>query len=317
MVRWSVGLVAGLVVAVAGLSGAPAMAAGRAKDSPPSKAETRRERAAGRADGGSGSASRKPESRGEARSETPAVPPAEEVVLEETEEAGEAERQVTAPRSPAPRRFWVRAAFAQDFAMLGGTNLCSPSAQNDHGYYCFLRDERATQYEGVPFSAEGDAGRVGTGLVAATSRVAAGLDARVSQRVSLGVSLGVAFRGGPGPRGGTEFWPFSIEGRAAYWFTGDRAFSENRLGVYALLAGGFAQVDARASMVLEDPELGRQTVDVWRKSGRQFAGGGAGLFWPLGDGARLGGVLAEATLRFMFPDAGFAVSPSVGYAYGF
>ncbi len=78
-----------------------------------------------------------------------------------------------------------------------------------------------------------------------------------------------------------------------------------------------AAVDARASMVLEDPELGRQTVDVWRKSGRQFAGGGAGLFWPLGDGARLGGVLAEATLRFMFPDAGFAVSPSVGYAYGF
>ena len=56
-----------------------------------------------------------------------------------------------------------------------------------------------------------------------------------------------------------------------------------------------------------------QNATVWRKSGGGFAGLGGGVMIPVGPKQ---GVVAEIKILALFPNTGFAVSPSIGYAFG-
>jgi hypothetical protein len=58
----------------------------------------------------------------------------------------------------------------------------------------------------------------------------------------------------------------------------------------------------------------QQDLTVWHKAGGTFAGVAGGVMIPVGSKQ---GVMAELKVLGLFPNAGFAVSPSVGYAFGF
>lgn len=215
---------------------------------------------------------------------------------------------------PSERRFWIQLGAQQDFAISGGKGICTSTAQDDNGYYCFKQD--GEQYIGTP--APGGGGQTGAGLVAATTRVLLGLDYAVSDGLSVGGSVGWGTRGGPAPEGGTAFVPWSGELRLAYWFLGKRALPTEGFGAYGVLAGGLAQVDAKLNTNIEDSVDGAMRVAVWRKFGRQYGSLGLGAFLPLGDNASGGAIRAEVRWMLMFPDQlGSVISPTLAYAYGF
>jgi hypothetical protein len=212
------------------------------------------------------------------------------------------------------RKLWFQAGIQQDFAIMGGKGMCSAKGQEESGYYCF--NNRGRQYTGTPDSKRPTS--VATGLVPATTRFLAGLDYVVSESVSVGASLGFATGGGPPPAGGSAFVPVHVEGRAAYWFVGERALPTRGIGMYGVGAAGFAQLDAEVNVTVHEAgiEAGENMV-VWRKMGRQFIAVGAGGFLPLGNDAKYGAARLEMRYMLTLPDTGAAFSPSLSYAYGF
>jgi len=231
----------------------------------------------------------------------------------------------------APTKYkknWVGLHFAQDIAIIGGTDVCSYSSRNNDGYSCF--DEGTENvYTGNPYPGAG----ISTGTVLATRRLLLSFDRALTPNITVGARVGYAFGGGP-PVSGKSFLPFHGELRLAYWF-GKGALAKKGLRPYVHAGGGIAQVDGRVKVkvadcpealdndtynkcIAGDPSVHDQTVaramDVWKKMGQGFLTAGGGVMYAFTPqiGAQL-----NVNLMFMLPTAGFVIQPSIGVAYGF
>jgi hypothetical protein len=225
------------------------------------------------------------------------------------------------------KKNWFGIHFAQDIAIIGGSDVCSAAARTNDGYSCF-KEGTETQYIGNPFPGAG----IKTGTVIATRRLLLSYDRTVSRNLTLGVRLGFAFGGGPAAND-QSFLPFHGELRGTYWF-GKGVFAKKGFRPYLHLGGGLAQVDGRVKVTIADceqivdnntynqcikgdPGVKDQTtgvpMDVWKKMGQGFITAGGGTVYAFTD--RLG---AQLNLNFMFmlPSAGFVIQPSIGMVYG-
>ena len=153
------------------------------------------------------------------------------------------------------------------------------------------------------------------GFKLATTRLLLGLDLLVSNNISAGVRFGYGLNVAA-PADGAH-----AELRFAYWL-GTDPFKQQKIRPYLALMGGYADMEAKLGVPIAESaqtvgsNAGRppsQTLQVWRKSGPVFAGVGGGVMVPTG---KSGGVLIELKLEATFPNSGFAISPSIGYAIG-
>ncbi len=207
--------------------------------------------------------------------------------------------------------------LAQDVAWIGGSDVCTEKSQLSLDWACFRPS--GTQYHGTPVDGVKD--NVGAGFALATARILLGADVTPLAGLTTGVRLGYAFRGGPRPDGGDSFLPVHAELRAAWWPLGP-AWQVGKLQPYLLVSGGLAEIDAHASVtvqedrtVLPPPEQldnpDSQTLDAYKKLGRGFAGGGLGAYYGFDE---VGGVFVDARALFMFPSSGNAAELELGWA---
>jgi hypothetical protein len=214
------------------------------------------------------------------------------------------------------KKNWFSLSVEQDFAVVQTAGACSVPSQENEGYACYRED--GSQYTGTPVLTNEP---VGGGL--GPTRVVLGYERLVNYDTSLGARLGWAVLGeGPTPREGTQFIPFSIAARVTHWFGAD-VFARSGLRPYAFLSAGYAMVDVRTtSRVREDPTVVpyqggndlEQTVDVWKRAGDGFVGGGGGvsIAWS---GSRA--AFVELTALGSFPFGALVIAPTAGVMLGF
>jgi hypothetical protein len=234
---------------------------------------------------------------------------------------------------------WIGLHFAQDIAIMGGTNVCGLDARTNQGYACYESGSSDTPYNGYPYPGAG----IASGAVVATQRLLLSFDHAFTGNLTIGARVGFAFGGGPpagkagvndegGPSAGTKFLPFHGELRAQYWF-GKDALAKKGLRPYVHVGGGIAQVDGKVKVKvsdcspLTDPAFGQCTngqnpgvpvpqkeLDAWRKMGQGFVtiGGGAMYAFKENIGAQL-----NVNLMYMLPTSGPVIQPSLGVVYGF
>jgi hypothetical protein len=157
------------------------------------------------------------------------------------------------------KKNWLGLHFAQDIAIIGGTNVCSQAARSNQGYACYVTGTNDQPYNGDPYPGAG----IATGTVLATRRLLLSFDRAFNPNITLGARLGLAIGGGPpagkgpddegrgGSSAGTNFLPFHGELRLAYWF-GKNALGKKGLRPYVHVGGGVAQVDAKVKVQVAD-----------------------------------------------------------------
>ncbi len=249
------------------------------------------------------------------------------------------------------KKNWIGLHFAQDIAIMGGTNVCGADARSNQGYACYESGSSTAVYNGDPYPGAG----IASGAVVATRRILLSFDHAFSPNLTVGTRLGFAFSGGP-PAGkspdsqgrggdsapGTKFLPFHGELRAAYWF-GKNALGKKGLRPYVHVGGGIAQVDGKVKVKVADcgnalfdntmsntngyttegdscaAGVGKHVttpyeLDAWRKMGQGFItiGGGAMYAFKENVGAQL-----NVNLMYMLPTSGPVIQPSLGVVYGF
>ncbi len=243
------------------------------------------------------------------------------------------------------KKNWFGLHFAQDIAIIGGSDVCSVASRSDNGYACYVSGTTDQPYNGNPYPGAG----IATGTALATSRILLSFDRAFTPNLTLGARVGVALRGGPpagkgpddqnrgGTSNGTAFLPFHGELRLAYWF-GRGALGKKGLRPYVHIGGGIAQVDAKVKVNVtdcEDKDLqgnpisndqynactagtstngSRQyTLDAWRKMGQGFITAGGGLVYAFEPnfGAQL-----NFNFMYMLPTSGPVLQPSIGLIYG-
>jgi len=224
---------------------------------------------------------------------------------------------------------------AEDLAVVGGTEVCSPASQATQGFVCFEHDTEL-QYLGEPLPGVSD--KVATGLLPATTRFLLSYDRALTTNFTLGVRAGYAIGGGPVPRGGASFLPIHAEVRGSYW-VGANALAKTGFRPYLHVGAGMAQVDAKIEVTLVDcstaadgsplpaghpdevdcrtgtrspPDVGFQKkLDAYVKIGRGFATAGGGFVYAFDEH-----VGVELNLNLMvFPSSGFVIEPSFGVLY--
>ncbi len=233
------------------------------------------------------------------------------------------------------RKNWVGLGFAQDFAFMGGQDLCTQANQSNKYTACYYRDSSTAPYMNEPYPGVD----VGTGIVAATSRILLSYDRAFTQNITAGLRLGFAFGGGPpndrsvvyGPgqsitsvtADGTKFSPFHLEARLKYWF-GSRPLA-SKLRPFVHIGGGMAEVDAKVKMTVYDcgPKLCSASVnprslpsvdlDAWKKLGLEFATLGGGLVYAIQDRY---GVQVDMNIMYMLPSSAVVLEPSIGMIVG-
>ncbi len=157
------------------------------------------------------------------------------------------------------KRNWIGLAVAQDFAFIGGQNVCDPRlGQQSANYACFYSGTDQPFFHTPYPKLDG----IDSGLAVATTRVMISYDRAFAPFFTAGARLGFAFGGGP-PAGqkpppgvtdpaahtpGTEgysFLPLHLEFRAQYWFL---PLTAKLFHAYALAGGGVGQVDAKVAI---------------------------------------------------------------------
>lgn len=175
------------------------------------------------------------------------------------------------------KKNWIGLHFGQDIAIVGGTDVCTASAQANSGYACYV-EGTDMPYRGDPFPGAG----ISTGTVMATHRLMLSFDRAFTPNITLGARVGFAFGGGPPagkgpddqnrprdtdpnaphdmngnptdplpPTAGTPFLPFHGELRLSYWF-GKGPLGKKGFRPYLHLGGGIAQVDSKVKVTLAD-----------------------------------------------------------------
>jgi hypothetical protein len=184
---------------------------------------------------------------------------------------------------------WFGLHFAQDFAMVGGSNVCNQRlGQKSDDYACFYEGTDNQPFVRTPYPLRDG---IQNGMVLATSRLLLSYDRAFTNRITIGVRAGYAFGGGPpaGQKtkrgdasvehdgdplqtkpnavgsGGTAFLPAHIEVRGAFWFL---PLNAKLIRAYVAAGGGMAQVDAKVSIpeldcndAYDDPDPQRVMVD--------------------------------------------------------
>jgi len=253
------------------------------------------------------------------------------------------------------KKNWLGLHFAQDIAIIGGSDVCSAASRSNNGYACYVEGTTDQPYNGDPFPGAG----ISTGTVIATRRLMLSFDRAVSANITVGVRLGIAFGGGP-PAGkgpddqgrprdpatrqplpatdGTAFLPFHGELRLAYWF-GKGVLAKKGLRPYAHVGGGIAQVDGKVKVTLADcpydlpdnqyyacingdKSVANEDLNVTRTyrvdAWRKMGQG----FITAGGGVMYAftpqiGAQLNLNLMVMLPSSGVVIQPSIGAVYGF
>jgi len=253
------------------------------------------------------------------------------------------------------KKNWLGLHFAQDIAVIGGSDVCSATSRANDGYACYVEGTTDQPYNGDPFPGAG----ISTGTVIATRRLMLSFDRALTPNITLGTRLGIAFGGGPPagkgpddqnrprdpntrepmpPTEGTKFLPFHAELRLAYWF-GKAALAKKGIRPYIHAGGGIAQVDGKVKLTLADCpyDLPDEVYELCTKGDKSVANAennvtrtyrvdawkkmGQG-FLTAGGGVvyaftpRLGAQL-NLNLMLMLPTTGFVMQPSIGVIYGF
>ena len=240
------------------------------------------------------------------------------------------------------KKNWIGLHFAQDIAIMGGTNVCGADARANQGYACYQAGSSDQPYNGDPAPGAG----IATGTVLATRRLLLSFDRAIMPNITVGARVGLAIGGGP-PAGkslkadgsvdapGTKFLPFHGEVRVAYWF-GKGVLGKKGLRPYVHVGGGVAQVDGKVKVKVADcsplaepaysqcvqgqkpglDEAGQHQLqlDAWRKMGQGFITIGGGAVYAIKEnfGAQL-----NINLMYMLPTSGPVIQPSIGVIYGF
>ncbi len=218
---------------------------------------------------------------------------------------------------PDPRKkTWISLAIEQDAGLFSRAGACSIYTQEHAGYAC-LR-EQGDSYKGTPVHTN-ESLALGSG----PTRLVLGVDRLVYYDTTVGLRTSYILRGeGPTPRGGTALVPFSAAARVSHWFGSD-PFAKPQVRPFAFVTAGYGMTDLATTMTLrEDPSANayqpgndlEQTVDVWKRAGDGFVGGGAGLSLPWGDERA---VFVELAIVGIFPFPALVVAPSAGVAQGF
>lgn len=244
---------------------------------------------------------------------------------------------------PAYKKNWFGIHFAQDIAIVGGSDVCSAASQSNNGYACYAAGTTDQPYNGDPYPGAG----IASGTVLATHRILLSYDRALTRNIELGARAGFAFGGGP-PAGkndtsaGTSFLPAHLEARLSYWI-GKGVLSKKGIRPYVHIGGGVAQVDAKVKVRVADcsgltddlsntaprylcsmgappsngnyspGSLPQQDLDAWRKMGQGFITAGGGAMYAFTD--RLG-LQLNLNLMLMVPSSGFVIQPSLGLEYG-
>ena len=230
------------------------------------------------------------------------------------------------------KKNWIGLHFAQDIAIMGGTNVCGADAQTNQGYACYQSGSTDAAYNGNPYPGAG----IATGTVVATRRLLLSFDRAFTPNITLGARVGLAIGGGP-PAGksdttpGTKFLPFHGELRLAYWF-GKGALGKKGFRPYVHVGGGVAQVDGKVKVTIADcndlndtgcsegstaPKDAKTTtrnLDAWRKMGQGFITAGGGVVYAIKENV---GVQLNLNFMYMLPTSGPVIQPSLGVEYGF
>jgi hypothetical protein len=236
------------------------------------------------------------------------------------------------------KKNWFGLHFGLDLAIIGGSDVCGLNG----GYECYLAGSRTRPYGGPPYPGTG----IKTGLALATQRIMLSYDRAFTPNIMAGLRVGYALGGGPPaivgyeqdatgqtavdgngdpvPRTKLSFLPLHLEGRLSYWF-GQGALGKKGLRPYAMIGGGMAQVDAKASITVFEcgsaqqppsapcPTLSRRRVDAWKKLGQGFAEVGGGVVYAFKENI---GVQANVNFMYMLGASGAVFEPSLGLVYG-
>jgi hypothetical protein len=165
-----------------------------------------------------------------------------------------------APTGPFKKN-WLGLHFAQDFALVGGNNVCDSNlGQKNENYACFYEGTADQPFVHTPYPYRDG---IRQGMVLATQRILLSYDRAFLPNLTAGVRVGYAIGGGPPAgqsvrrqqgvpiperakgTGGTAFLPFHAEARVVFWFL---PLTNKLLRAYAGLGGGMAQVDAKVSI---------------------------------------------------------------------
>jgi len=158
------------------------------------------------------------------------------------------------------KKNWLGFNIAQDFAFVGGYNVCDPTlGQASDNYACFYQGTTDQPYFHTPYPPRDG---INTGTVMATTRLLVSYDRAFTANITAGGRLGFALGGGPpagmSPAGnakdppahstgvgGTPFLPIHLEIRGQFWFL---PLTAKLLRAYVLVGGGMAQVDAKVAI---------------------------------------------------------------------
>jgi hypothetical protein len=168
------------------------------------------------------------------------------------------------------KKNWLGLHVAQDFAIVGGSNVCDANlGQASSNYACFYEGTTDEPFWHTPFPYKDG---ITTGSVLATTRILLSYDRAFTPRLMVGGRVGYAFRGGPPAgqtpappndgidnlndipdhakgEGGTPFLPIHAEVRGTFWIL---PLTMKPLRAYVSLGGGMAQVDAKVSVPERD-----------------------------------------------------------------
>jgi hypothetical protein len=160
----------------------------------------------------------------------------------------------------AYKKNWIGLHFAQDFAIVGGNNVCDIKlGQKTSNYACFYEGTSDQPFVHTPYPYKDG---IQQGMVLATSRILLSYDRAIFPWLTAEVRAGFAFGGGPpaGQKvqtingvapdrakgtGGKPFLPAHFEVKAKYWIL---PLTSKLFRAYAGLGGGLAQVDAKVSI---------------------------------------------------------------------
>jgi hypothetical protein len=180
------------------------------------------------------------------------------------------------PGSGAPgslKKNWLGLNIAQDFAFVGGYNVCDPKlGQASDNYACFYEGTSDEPFFHTPYPLRDG---ITNGTVLATTRILVSYDRAFTPNITLGARLGFAFRGGPPAgqkpkggiknppphakgEGGTAFLPIHAEIRGAFWFL---PLTAKLFRAYGVVGGGMAQVDAKVKIDEYDCEDAGKDAD--------------------------------------------------------
>ena len=235
------------------------------------------------------------------------------------------------------KRNWLGIHVAQDWAFVGGSDVCSQGSQADSGFACYRRGTERP-YGGIP--QPGRANNIESGFVFATTRFLLSYDRAFSPQFTLGARAGYAIGGGPPASSGTDFLPAHAEIRGTFYPL-KNSLTRKGLRPYVHIGGGMAQVDAKMDAIVVDcstlddgsasdpidegncargtPSVqpprshARLDLDAYKKLGQQFVSFGLGGVYAFTAGF---GVQLNLNGMFMLPTSGAVIEPSLGLVFG-